>query len=113
MVTPSSPSASSRVEAVPEEDWPAQVAGSIEQVVQTVRDRTTGPALTIARAIVFGVFAAVVITAALVLLVIAGVRLLDSYLPSAVFGDEHTWAAHMIMGLLFCVAAVVFWVKRR
>ena len=36
-----------------EGDWPAQAATSIEQLVTTVRDRTTVPALTAARAVVY------------------------------------------------------------
>ena len=95
------------------EDWPAQIADTIVNVVGSVRDKTTGPALTIARGIVYGTFAAIVGCAALVVLVIAGVRLLDNYLPSAVFGEEHTWAAHMIIGLLLTIAGAVLWMRRR
>ena len=61
----------------PERDWPAQAADTIERVVGTVRDKTTGPALTVARAVVYGTFAALVGTACLVVLIIGAVRLLD------------------------------------
>lgn len=97
----------------PEDDWPGQVAGRVEEVVGLVRDKTTRPAQTIARAIVFGIFAAVVSISAVVLLTVAGIRLLDSYLPSEVFGDDHTWAAHMFVGLLFCAAGALLWSKRQ
>ena len=30
-------------------DWPAQAADTIERAVQGVRDKTTGPAITVAR----------------------------------------------------------------
>lgn len=95
-----------------EDDWPSQVAGRVEEVVGLVRDKTTRPAQTVARAIVFGMFAVVVSISALVLLVIASIRLLDSYLPSAVFGDDHTWVAHLIVGLFFCMAGALLWWKR-
>jgi hypothetical protein len=96
-----------------EDDWPTQAADAIERVVGSVRDKTTGPALTVAKAIVYGTFAGLVGVAALVLFVIAAVRLLDSYLPDAVFGESHTWAAHLILGLLFVVVGGVLWLRRR
>jgi hypothetical protein len=95
------------------EDWPAQIADTIENVVGTIRDKTTGPALTVARAVVYGSFAAIVGMAALVLFVVGAVRLLDSYLPDAVFGETHTWAAHMVIGLVLSIAGSLLWTKRR
>jgi hypothetical protein len=94
-------------------DWAAQAADTIERVVGNVRDRTTGPALTAARGVVYGTFAALVGLAALVLATIAAVRLVDSYLPEAVFGEENTWAAHLIIGLVFVIVGAVLWLRRR
>jgi hypothetical protein len=96
----------------PEHDWPAEAADTIERVVGSVRDKTTGPALTFSRAVVYGTFATLVGTACLVVFVIAGVRLLDSYLPDAVFGEEHTWAAHLILGVIFVIVGAVLWGRR-
>jgi uncharacterized iron-regulated membrane protein len=89
------------------------MADSIEGFVGAVRDKTTGPALTVARAVVYGTFAGVVALAAVVLFVIAAVRVLDVYLPAAVFGEDHTWLAHLLLGLLFTIAGLVLWLKRR
>jgi hypothetical protein len=99
--------------ASPDGDWPTQLADAIEQVVGTVRDKTTGPALTVAKALVYGTFAALIGLAAVVVFAIAAVRLLDSYLPDAVFGESHTWAAHLILGLLLVIAGGVLWLRRR
>ncbi|MGH9230246.1 MAG: hypothetical protein ACRD07_16250 [Acidimicrobiales bacterium] len=99
--------------AHPSGDWATQAADTIERAVGNVRDRTARPALTVARAVVYGTFAALVGLAALVLGTIAAVRLIDNYLPDAVFGDEHTWAAHLIIGLVFVLAGGVLWVRRR
>ncbi|HLT70927.1 MAG TPA: hypothetical protein VKZ72_12205 [Acidimicrobiales bacterium] len=96
----------------PEQDWPAQTADTIERVVNTVRDRTTGPALTVARGVVYGTFAALVGSACLVVFVIALVRLIDAYLPDSVFGEDHMWAAHLILGLVFVIAGAVLWRRR-
>lgn len=93
-------------------DWPAQAADTIERVVGSVRDKTTGPAITVARWVVYGTFALLVALAVLVLLAIAAVRLLDVYLPDAWVGDEHTWAAHLVVGLVFSLAGMVMWSKR-
>lgn len=93
-------------------DWPAQAADAIERTVGAVRDRTTGPAITVARGIVYGTFALLVGTAALVLLAIAAVRALDAYLPDAVFGEEHTWAAHLLVGAAFSIVGMLLWSRR-
>ena len=94
-------------------DWAAQAADTIERAVGSVRERTTGPALTAARAVVYGTFATIVGLAALVLGTIAVFRLIDNYLPDAVFGDEHTWATYLIIGLVFVVGGAVLWARRR
>ncbi len=101
------------VPAHPSDDWAAQAADAIERAVGNVRDRTTGPALTVAQAVVYGTFAVFAGLTALVLGTIAAVRLIDSYLPDAVFGDDHTWAVYLIIGLVFVVAGAVLWMRRR
>jgi hypothetical protein len=98
--------------AQPSGDWAAQAADTIERAVGNVRDRTTGPAITVARAMVYGTFAVLVGMAALVLATIGAVRLIDNYLPSAVFGEDHMWATYLITGLVFVIAGVVLWVRR-
>jgi hypothetical protein len=98
--------------APPAGDWAAQAADTIERAVGTVRDRTTGPALTVARAVVYGTFAGIVGLAALVLATIGAVRLIDNYLPNAAFGEDHVWASYLIIGLVFVVAGVVLWLRR-
>lgn len=96
----------------PAADWPTQAADTIERVVGSVRDKTTGPAITVARWVVYGTFAAVVGSVVVVLLAIGAVRFLDVYLPEAVFGADHTWVAHLIVGALFSVAGMVLWSRR-
>jgi hypothetical protein len=109
-----SPSPRNREDAAPaaSNDWAAQAADTIERVVGNVRDHTTGPALTVARGVVYGLFVALVGLAALVLATIAAVRLVDSYLPDSVFGEDHTWAAHLIIGLAFVIIGAVLWLQR-
>src|SRR5688572_33418560 len=84
----------------PERDWPAQAADTIERVVEQVRDKTTGPALTAARAVVYGAFGGIIAIACLVVLIIGAVRFVNTVLlPDSVFGEHHIWVAYLIVGL--------------
>lgn len=93
-------------------DWPVQAADTIERVVGSVRDKTTGPAISVARWVVYGTFALIVGTVVAVLLAIGAVRALDAYLPNDWVGEDHTWVAHLIVGLLFSLAGMAAWSKR-
>jgi hypothetical protein len=93
-------------------DWPAQAADTIERVVGTVRDKTTGPAISVARWLVYGTFALFVGLAVLVLTAIAAVRLIDVYLPDAWVGEDHSWVAHLIVGVVFSLLGMVLWSRR-
>lgn len=96
-----------------DEDWPVQAADAIERVVGAVRDKTTGPAIKVARGLVYGTVALLIGTIVLVLLAIAGVRLLDSYLPDAVVGEDHVWVAHSLLALALAIAGRVLWWQRK
>jgi hypothetical protein len=95
------------------EDWPAQAADTIVRVVGRVRDKTTGPAITIARGIVFGLLALVVGAVAVVLLAVMAVRFLDVYIPEKWTGDDNTWAAHLLVGLVFVALGGIMFRLRR
>src|SRR5262245_50176736 len=87
----------------PQGDWASQVADSIERVVGLVRDRTTQPVVTVTRAIVFGLLAAILGVTIITLLSILMIRVLN-YLPGGV------WVAYLISGLIFLgigIAAMV------
>ncbi len=93
-------------------DWPAQAADTIERVVQSVRDKTTGPAISAVRWVVAGLFLLLAGVMVAVLLVVALVRVVDVYLPSSLLGDHHVWAAHGLVGLPLFLAGLVFLAKR-
>lgn len=113
MAAGSSSPASSAPPPAARDDWPIQVADTIERTVGTVRDKTTGPAIKVARGVVYGLFALLVGIAVLVMVAISAVRALDVYLPDAAFGKQHTWAAHTIVGALFTIAGMVCWSRRK
>ena len=113
MVSTASPRSAFNGRDEQEDDWPTQAADAIERVVGTVRDRTTGPLLKFAKAIVYGTFAVLVGLAVLVLAIVGGVHALDNYLPESVFGERHMWAVHLILGLIFVIAGGILWSRRR
>jgi hypothetical protein len=88
------------------DDWPAQTADRIEQIVGTVRDKTVAPVERITRIVVYGILAGILGIAALVLLAIAVVRILDVYIPADV------WAAHAVTGGIFTLGGLFLWSKR-
>ena len=82
-------------------DWPAEAADRIESVVGTVRDATTGKALTVAKAIVYGTFAAIVGITVLVMLSVGLVRFADIWIPGEV------WSAHLAIGAAFSFGGLI------
>jgi hypothetical protein len=90
----------------PTPDWAARTADSIERVVTTVRDRTTKPVLIAGRAVVFGLLAAIVGVAAVVLLSITIVRVM-------VILTDRAWLGELILGVVFVIAGFVLLRLRR
>lgn len=90
----------------PPDDWSEQAADAVVKVVDAVREKTTGPVLTVARAIVYGIIGLFAAIVALVLLTVALVRFTNAYLP----GD--VWAAHLLIGSVFVVLGLLVWRKR-
>jgi hypothetical protein len=93
------------------DDWPAQAADQVERIVGVVRDNTTGKAITAARAVVLGVFAIFAAATIILCVLVAADRFLIVYLPDEVFGEDHVWAAHMIVGLLLALPGL--WMLRQ
>lgn len=88
-------------------DWTVQAADTIERVVVSIRDKTAVPLTTVARALVYGLLAAVIGTAAMVLFVTGLIRVLDTLLPRSV------WLPDLILGTLFTLVGFVLWRKRK
>lgn len=88
------------------DDWPSQTADTIERAVGTIRSKTIEPLERIVRVVVYGLVAAVLGLAALVLVTVALVRALDVVVPGEV------WSAHLILGIVFTLLGLVLWSKR-
>lgn len=93
-------------------DWPADVAARIDSLVGAVRDKTTVPATTAARVVVYGLFLGVVGAALGILLVIALVRLLDVYLPFHPLA-RRVWVVDAGASAIFLAGGAFMWRKRR
>ena len=94
-------------------DWPVQATDLIVRVVGQVRDKTTGPALTVARGLVYGLLAALLGSTCAVLFAIAAVRVLDEVVIEEIAGSRETWAAHLVVGVVFTLGGWLLWRKRR
>jgi hypothetical protein len=101
----------------PRDDWPAQAADKIVEVVGQVRDRTTGPAITASRAVVFGLLAAVLGTVVVVVFSVLFTRVtvigVNAILDAADLDrpGRAVWIAHFVDGLVFALAGFVVWRK--
>jgi hypothetical protein len=85
------------------DDWAVQTADSIERLIDGVRSNTSDRLVSVARLIVFGLLAAILGTIGLVLFVIFGVRILDSYVPGGV------WVVYLILGVIFAGLGLYLW----
>ena len=90
-----------------EPDWAAQTADTIDRVVSSIRSKTADPLDRIVRVVVYGILAAVLGIAALVLLSVALVRAVDIAIPG------HVWSAHLAVGGIFTLVGLFLWTKRR
>ena len=105
-----------RVDAIDsgnEDDWPARVTATVTQYVGTVRDKTTGPALTASRTVVYALAMALIAFVLLILLLVLMVRILVSvtaYVPGVEAGEA--WLAYFILGAVFVLAGLLLWRKK-
>ena len=87
-------------------DWPVKAADAVERLVDTIRSKTTGPAIVASRLLVYGLVAIVLALIAAVLLLTLLVRLFVSICQGQV------WLADLVMGGLFSFAGLMLWRRR-
>jgi hypothetical protein len=93
-----------------EGDLTDEVTDRIESVVGKVRDKTTIPVIIIARGIVFGFIIGTLGALVIVLFVVAGVRLLDDYLPIHPEG-RRVWVGYAVVSAIFFAIGAFLWRK--
>ena len=84
----------------------SQAASVVVNLVKSVRGKTTGPLLFVARLVVYSITILIAASAAIVLFVIAAVKIVNQLLP----GD--VWAAYLLLGAVFALVGTFFWSKR-
>jgi hypothetical protein len=92
------------------EDWAASAADAIERAVASVRAKTADPLERVVRLAVYGLLAAVVGVAIVVLLTAAAVRGLVELIDLA--WQREVWLAHLLLGGIFLLAGLFAWRKR-
>ena len=88
------------------DDWTDQAVEAVEAVVSTVRDKAVEPAQRATSNLVFGLLVSFFVIPASVMVVIAGFRVVDNYLPG------NAWAAWLLFGGIFLVGGTFAWVRR-
>lgn len=88
-----------------EPDWPTQATTTVVNLVAIARDKTTGSVLNIARALVFGLLAAILALTVGILLLIVTIRLLAEI-------TGRVWLVYLILGFIFTIAGLIVFRKR-
>ena len=84
----------------------SQATSVVVNLVTSVRGKTTGPLLFVARLVVYSIAILIAASAAIILFVIAAVKIVNQLLP----GD--VWAAYLLLGAVFALVGTFFWSKR-
>ena len=84
----------------------SQATSVVVNLVKSVRGKPTGPLLFVARLVVYSITILIAASAAIVLFVIAAVKIVNQLLP----GD--VWAAYLLLGAVFALVGTFFWSKR-
>jgi len=93
-------------------NWAADLADTVERVVGSVRDKTTKPLVTAARAVVFGLLAAILGIAALILALAVATRGLQALLDIPLRRSASVYISYLIVGGIFSLAGVFVLSKR-
>ena len=94
-------------------NWATDLADTVERVVTAVRDRTTRNIVVAARAVVFGLLAAILGVTALVLLLIGLTRGLQALLDLGVARERAVYLSYLLVGGICCLLGAFFMRKRR
>jgi hypothetical protein len=95
--------------------WSDQAADTVETIVLTVKDKTTVPLQTAARAVVYGLVAVVLAIILVVAGIVGFVRFADVYLvgwAGEANGGRRVYIVYLVLGIVFCAAGFVCWSRR-
>ena len=87
--------------------WIEDSTAKLESIAGMARHLTARPVLKVAAWLVYGLVLAFCVLSAVVLLLVALVRMLDAYAPGPL------WAGYLVTGLVFIAGGLVCWRLRR
>lgn len=87
-------------------DWPQQATTRVVDLVDDVRTKTTGPAIRVSRAIVYGLVALILVLIALPLLLVGLTRMLNYFIPGDIY-----WV-YFGIGAVFTLVGMLLWSRR-
>jgi hypothetical protein len=87
-------------------DWTTDAANAIDNAIGLVRERTVEPVQAVARVVVYGLLAVLVLLPALILLTIALFRVLN------IAARGHVWIPWCGLGGIFVAAGWFCWSRR-
>jgi uncharacterized membrane protein YozB (DUF420 family) len=96
------------------EEWPKQATDAVVKVVDTVRDKTTGPAVNAAHAAKYGVVLAIMGTVLSVIVIIGLIRLLEAIFQTIGYHwgipalEEPIWLVYLVLGVAFSAIGLGF-----
>jgi len=95
-------------------NWAPDLADTVERLVGTVRDKATSKAVTVVRALVFGIIISVAAVVALVLVVILTTKLLQRLLNigDVIEHDSAVAVSYLLTGALLVLAGFFCMGKR-
>lgn len=93
-------------------NWAPDLADQITEFIGNVRDKTTNNAIKAARAIVFGLLAAILGLTALVLLLIFLTRGLQALIDLLTSWERAVWISYLALGGIFTLAGMFLMTKR-
>ena len=93
-------------------NWAPDLADTVERLVGTVREKATRPAVHAARGVVFGMLAAILGLAAVVLLLVGATRGIQALLVLGVSWPVAVYLSYFIVGGILC-AVGLFLLSRR
>lgn len=93
-------------------DWSADMTARVESLVGAVRDKTTVPATTVAKILVYGLVVGVLGAAMFIASVIGLIRLLDVYLPFHPLA-RRVWVVDGGASAIFLLTGMLLWRRRR
>ncbi|MEX2626797.1 MAG: hypothetical protein WD225_07915 [Ilumatobacteraceae bacterium] len=94
-------------------NWARELADTVDRIVGKVRDTTTDNIVLVARALVFGLFIAIVGIFTLVIFLVAVTRGLQALLELAVEWPRAVYLSYLILGGILCALGGLMMSKRR